>query len=852
MDLVKAFNLIPRQVIKHIFQLLGIPSFVTNFWFLSLTKLSRALQNGQSLGPATASTTGLPEGDSMSVVGMLALSFVFHAKLKSPRLFPYAYADNWSFMSTSERECFRAMTTILNLITGLKMKIDFAKSWCWATTKQFKLFWHDASVILLDPAFAFQIKSHVHDLGCTISYNNQVVLGPLRDKIDNAIAKCNRLRKLDLTLDDRAEKIQIAIWPAVFYGALGASIGQKHFTSLRRAAATVLVGDYKHASSFVALHYLSAKIQDPMLYLITDMLTTLRRYFLYYPNLASQVLQTIRAFDGKVRGPASALASYLRLLNWSITSTATLLGPGGLRINIPSSSNRQIKNQLRISWDWFCHNNILHRKGVPSEPFDSTTTLRLLNKLSDRHRRILALSLTSGWQSLGGIAQWAATQEPECPWCKQHDTHCHQLLDCPTFAELRAQHPQAITYMNRNRRVCWFPLPMHHPDTGLARQAMFLRHRTIFTNPPQSLARHSVIYTDGSCDDTRDPYTARAAWAAIYRAPHPDNANPQAFSVLACGHCPGHQTINRSELYAITIAVEHIAAYPSDAQVTFVTDSQFVADVIQDINTGNIWNHPHKKARWDLIQRLIELWHPLRFILMKIRSHQDISQAQGEEEAWHIYGNSCADIVAGRMRLTDEQDFSDLCQDIRHARLQERDIYNQIYQYLVDLALARLDKMDQKVADVPTHQAPVGLQAPAAHTNYLKQMQKLREWTVTGNLFVHPGEPHKVVFWCSPWGTNLTRMIWQFCQLLVWPCPDQPPEYGEQGISWTELAFSFMLWSQKILPVKIRDNNRQIYLEYDDPKVALLPSICKSLVGKFPLDCQAHTNFLQKPYYSAI
>ena len=191
MDFVKAFNLIPRRIIRHILRLLGVPSYITDFWFLSLTRLTRVLQSGRNLSEPYPSTTGLPEGDSMSVVGMLALSFVFHAKLQSPRVFPFAYADNWSFMSTSERHCFQAMTTLFNLVSDLKMQIDFRKSWCWATTKQFRTFWESASALLLDPTFKFVIKSHVHDLGCTISYTNAVVLGPLRDKIDNAIAKCN-------------------------------------------------------------------------------------------------------------------------------------------------------------------------------------------------------------------------------------------------------------------------------------------------------------------------------------------------------------------------------------------------------------------------------------------------------------------------------------------------------------------------------------------------------------------------------------------------------------------------------------------------------------------------------------
>ena len=277
--------------------------YFSDFWFKSLSRLTRVLQCGRDLSDPFPSTTGLPEGDSMSVVGMLALSFVFHAKLGSPRVHPYAYADNWSFMSTSERHSFQAMQALLNLVSDLRMKIDFNKSWCWATTKTFRMFWTQASALLVRPDFVFTIKSHVHDLGCNISYTHAVVLGPLRDKIDNAVAKCNRLRRLHLSLEERAEKLQSAIWPAVFYGALGQTIGCKHFTTLRRAATSVLVGDHKHASSIIAMQFLTHKVQDPLLYIVSDMLCTLRRLFVYYPDLAAQIVTTVRELLGTSQGP---------------------------------------------------------------------------------------------------------------------------------------------------------------------------------------------------------------------------------------------------------------------------------------------------------------------------------------------------------------------------------------------------------------------------------------------------------------------------------------------------------------------------------------------------------------------
>lgn len=48
-------------------------------------------------------TAGVPEGCSLSVLAMLATSCLFHAFLKSDRVRPLAYADNWSWMVAEQR-----------------------------------------------------------------------------------------------------------------------------------------------------------------------------------------------------------------------------------------------------------------------------------------------------------------------------------------------------------------------------------------------------------------------------------------------------------------------------------------------------------------------------------------------------------------------------------------------------------------------------------------------------------------------------------------------------------------------------------------------------------------------------
>ena len=763
----------------------------------------------------------------MSVVGMLALSFLFYSKLKTPKVFPYAYADNWSFMSTSERSCFQSIQHILNLVAALRMQIDFSKSWCWATTKLFKTFWSDAAILLLEQGFKFKIKSHVHDLGCTISYTDAVVLGPLRDKIDNAVAKCNRLKRLQLALEERAEKIQVAIWPAVFYGALGVAIGNRHFVTLRRAASNVLVGDHKYAASSIAMHYLSDRVQDPLLYLINDMLTTLRRFFVYHPDMAEQILQSIRAYDGKVRGPATAIASYLAHCGWELTSQATLVGPGGLRVNLKTSSNKQIKQQLRIAWDWFCHQEVQHRKGVTDQPFDSFTTVKLMQQLTDRQRRILALSLTSGWQSYGAIAQWSTTQDPQCPWCHQHDTHRHQLLECPAFADLRTKHPTAVQYLSQNRYLCWFPLPTHHEHMPLARQAMFLRNTTVSSVSNISTSNDMTLYTDGSCDDTRDPFTARAAWAVVLSNSIPNQPGVRTFHVVATGHCPGLQTINRSELYAMIIAVETTLTVTLTHSILFVTDSQYVISIIYRIHNGTIMRHPHKTSHWDLVHRLIQIWDGNRFTVQKIKSHLQLDMATSQQELWHIHGNACADEAAGKSRQLDDEEFSTLCQQVRLHRTQQQKNLTLVYHYLLDFACERMHKLETKTHDPQDSQASgVSRNTEAAFQTTLRT---LKTWMPKVPFFPTPPEPHRVVFWCSPWGVNLTRMVWAFSTLLRWPDPSQAHDPRDLGISWTELACSFMLWSNRVLPIRLKIHDKLVTTPYTDPRVQILPIKARSL-----------------------
>ena len=101
-DLVKAFNTFGRRFLAVAMIRLGMPNSIVSFWIRSLSHLVRHPVINNKLGPGVASTCGAPEGDSISVLSMLALSAIYFFRISTvdPCVQPYIYADNWAWTAT--------------------------------------------------------------------------------------------------------------------------------------------------------------------------------------------------------------------------------------------------------------------------------------------------------------------------------------------------------------------------------------------------------------------------------------------------------------------------------------------------------------------------------------------------------------------------------------------------------------------------------------------------------------------------------------------------------------------------------------------------------------------------------
>lgn len=367
LDLVKAFNLIPRQLAKHLLVAWGAPDQAVSFWIRSLNNMSQMLQVRNQVSDPVHSTTGAPEGDAMSVCAMLVIAATYFRRMTNIPVTPFTYADNWTFMSTSQRHLFRAFVDTLNFAQTMRMKIDLNKSWGWGTNSIMRQFWKTTEVLFPRGDVHIDVKLSSRDLGCMMQYSKKIVLGCLKTRIQSAKRRLYRLQKLDLTIVDKGEKNQSAIWPLAFYGAESQMIGNSHFVTLRRLATDALIGKHKYASSHVALQYLSDKVMDPLLYVIVTGLCTIRRLFYYHGTLAQTMWSDVIA-NTTSQGPCGALAGYLSKVFWTPHPDGCVDMPSGHRVCLkPSRLKRFVISAAMLGQRMYSH-RLATVRGSPLTP----------------------------------------------------------------------------------------------------------------------------------------------------------------------------------------------------------------------------------------------------------------------------------------------------------------------------------------------------------------------------------------------------------------------------------------------------------------------------------------------------
>ena len=151
---------------------------------------------------------------------------------------------------------------------------------------------------------------------------------------------------------------------------------------------------------------------------------------------------------------------------------------------------------------------------------------------------------------------------------------------------------------------------------------------------------------------------------------------------MALGIVHGDQTVARGELLAVLTAARLASGHDPPKKAVFITDAQYVCNIVALVCSG-LWRYIlHKLPNCDLVAELAEIWDKDLFMVQKVKSHCKFEWATDLDDLWMIAGNFCSDLAATAAFRVVPDDIRKLPNDIAsHVTYEEKRLY-EVLQYL--------------------------------------------------------------------------------------------------------------------------------------------------------------------------
>ena len=137
LDIVKAFNCLHRGLLGQLMNKIGAPPWLWQCWEGALTAMTRRVQIDGHHYQAHLSSTGIPEGDPLSVGGMWAYSYMFGEVVKNfgggdlQTVCPVTYADNWEVWGARLQAIIDLLDPLASFLRTCRLPISVDKCWGW-------------------------------------------------------------------------------------------------------------------------------------------------------------------------------------------------------------------------------------------------------------------------------------------------------------------------------------------------------------------------------------------------------------------------------------------------------------------------------------------------------------------------------------------------------------------------------------------------------------------------------------------------------------------------------------------------------------------------------------------------
>ena len=821
LDLVKCFNCLPRQPAKFLLLRLGISEPIVNCWFHSIARLQRWWLVNNQMYPTGRASTGCPEGDTMSVLVMLAFNYLWTSANQAEESILNAFADNWSYATRNSSLHEPIISYIVQFCDALQIKIDWLKTWAWSSCQSHRDILQRVASQLLPPEVNLKLVTHARELGYIMHYRCQQFRGTIKTRHHAALGRLKKLQHSEAPMHVKAQIARASCIVKAMFGAETFALGDRYFTTLRTSIAHALLGPKRNIQTYLACMCLSKYLIDPELFVIQMALRKAREYLIYAtPEDAEafyKVHVTSRLPAAQIIGPAAALKWYIGKLGWTMNRTGSLQISAFFTLHLCESNFEDILQASEDSWMEHVADMMQSRKhcrNIP--PVDHVLTRAVFEKLPEKAKRAVAMQMVGGYM-LNNQKQHFDNQQSElCEHCSQPDSLQHRLLQCPATDDVRQLYPEVVAFLQEHD-------VMHQAFPLCYRDPAFDFHRTIQFQLPlpdvdqQHLTPNSVVFTDGSCSHPVNPRFRVSSYAAVV-------SHAESGHTVAVSHCLGKQTIPRAELSAVVLVDSTSLA------AAIVTDSAYVLQVRQKLLKVTDIRMLHLDKNYDLLKRW---WSSLQTKhtsaqVIKVKAHQTV-QTSDPDLTFLRQGNAMADEAA---KLVNKQLMPDYLKSLDQSYAEwtvfQRLLIQQ-YNMRFEMAMKRVQLLRQQ--ELRPKADTCGLQWFAQY-----EVEEPRIFSIPEEAFQHIHASH--------WGTTFSGLLLDWLGTLEWPSTE-PSKTTAVGITWFELAVNFQIVSQQSIPVSIKMANgvKQHCWQFEDSTLEVEQFAYSDLI--FSLQgCVKHLHYL--------
>ena len=710
LDLTKAFNQFPRVPVTMILSHMGAPKKYLTSWLNSLTAMEKFFDHRNWISEPLLTTTGVVEGDSLSVVGMIGIAAFWWHTITVPGIHPMAYADNLSWYADSFHLHRKVLQDTIQVFRMLRIPIGWNKTWIWGTSKADYRSWEQLATDVLPEGVTLQPMHSAVDLGVVIYYSSNNKLLKIADRLKDAMQRLTRLNRQHLSIDVMAKIIQTAVWPKAFYGQELHLLGRHHFTELRSQAARTLLQTTNPGMASLALVFAGSSLDDPEIY-VTINAVRAAKALLWNMTLAEQ-MQFLRitcqssGVCANTKGPASALKGYLMRLGVQITPTGDLHFVSGVVLNLKNTPFQVLRQHIRDEWLRDLPLLTSERASVRNAPMiHRRLTQQTLAKFHPSKKLGILREICHTFQLQQQKKHWTEDTSDQCPHCTALDSRRHRATQCEALKDVYQAHEPVIRTLEDLHDIHFdLPVIFCSPLHDMLLQCNYNPADTAFVPDTVNKIQQQldagirpVFFSDGSCFGNTTPGMSIAAWALVLGlATSPEEVarverlgnNPHNLSswflTVAVDRCHGEQTIDRAELWAM------LKLHERWNRTILITDSEYANSSWQLVQQVTQDQQLIFRPNADLLIRLRRAQVGADHEVIKVQSHQlDGKTPTTSQRFYHTLGNMVVDTIAKQTNQMLSRDMVQQWQVEYTEILQQQQMRKAHYDLLLDIQPVR-------------------------------------------------------------------------------------------------------------------------------------------------------------------